>query len=1057
MLQSLVAWSLKHRVAVIALAVILLVVGVHATTKARLDVFPEFAPPIVVIQTECPGLAPSDVEQLVTIPIESAVNGVPRLAKLRSQSVQGLSVVTATFLDAADVYRAHQLVNQRLGELSGQLPAGVKAPRVAPLTSSTGRLLSVGFTSDKLSALDLRDRVQWLIRPRLLIKGVAQITILGGGVRQYQVQVDPEKLAARQLTMTDIIDAVKQASGIRGAGFLENDPQRINLRTEGQTLKIEELGESLIPASAAAPVRLKEVAEIMEGPEPKFGDAQIDGTPGVVLTAYRQLEADTLEVTERLEAEMEKLRPILERQGITYHARLFRQADFIEHAVGNVAHSLWVGAALVAAVLLLFLFNLRTAFISLTAIPLSLLGAVIVLWIFDIGLNTLTLGGLAIAIGEVVDDAIIDVENILRRLRENSAAAEPRPAFDVVLAASLEVRGAVVYATFVVVLVFVPIFFLSGLQGRLFAPLGLAYVLAVLTSLVVALIVTPALALVLLPSAGKTHEPPLLSWLQAGYDRLLRFMDAVWYLGLFAMIGLLAWAVFALSQFGGALLPELKETHFVIHARGLPGTSLRESMAMGKILTKKLREEKAVRHVTQLAGRAELGEDTWGVEYSEIEVPLDRERAQDIRATEKWLKETATQTPGVSTEVFTFLSERIKELLAGTPAALSISVQGESLQEIDRVTKEIESILMAIKGRANVRIETQTGAPEIEVRIRAQDALRHRFTRVQILDAVQTAFQGAEVGQVYNGPRTIDLRVLLDANHRRDLDSVRKLLLTGPAPPGLHGVKGVGGEAGAEPTRIPLHKVADVNYSPDGRFLIAHEGGIRRQNVTCNVQKRDIVSFVAEVEEKLDALKRRPTFPEGVFFTLTGEHEARATAQRELFFWAALAGVGVFLLLWFAYGSLGRVLLILVNLPFALVGGVLAVWLTNGILDVGSLIGFVTLFGITTRNSMMMVSHWQHLHDEEKVPWSAELIFRGARERLAPVLMTALVTGLGLLPIAWGSGEAGREIEGPMAWVILGGLATSTVLNLILLPILYRHLTVNELAPILHKPTTASG
>jgi CzcA family heavy metal efflux pump len=1044
MLQSLVAWSLKHRLAVIALAVILLVVGVHAATKSRLDVFPEFAPPIVVVQTECPGLAPSDVEQLVTIPIESAVNGVPRLAKLRSQSVQGLSVVTATFLDGADVYRAHQMVNQRLGELSGQLPAGVKAPRLAPLTSSTGRLLSVGFTSDKLSALDLRDKVQWLIRPRLLIKGVAQITILGGGVRQYQVHVDPEKLAARQLTMTDVIDAVKQASGIRGAGFLEleNDPQRINLRTEGQALKIDELGESLIPASATAPVRLKEVAEIIEGPEPKFGDAQIDGTPGVVLTAYRQLEADTLEVTDRLEAEMEKLRPILERQGIKYHPRLFRQADFIEHAVGNVAHSLWIGAALVAAVLFLFLFNLRTAFISLTAIPLSLLGAIIVLDRLGVTLNTITLGGLAIALGSVVDDAIIDVENILRRLRENSAAAEPRPAFDVVLAASLEVRGAVVYATFVVVLVFVPIFFLSGLQGRLFAPLGLAYVLAVLTSLVVALIVTPALALVLLPSAGKTHEPPLLSWLQAGYDRLLRFMDAVWYLGLFAMIGLLAWAVFALSQFGGALLPELKETHFVIHARGLPGTSLRESMAMGKTLTKKLREEAAVRHVTQLAGRAELGEDTWGVEYSEIEVPLDRERAHDIRATEKWLKETAAQTPGVSTEVFTFLSERIKELLAGTPAALSISVQGESLQEIDRTTKDIASVLNAIKGRANVRIETQTGAPEIEVRIRAQDARRHRFTRVQILDAVQTAFQGAEVGQVYDGPRTIDLRVLLDANRRRDLDSVKNLWLTGPAPPTFPGAKA--GDGGAEPTRIPLHKVADVNYSPDGRFLIAHEGGIRRQNVTCNVQKRDIVSFVAEVEEKLDALKRRPTFPEGVFFTLTGEHEARATAQRELFFWAALAGVGIFLLLWFAYGSVGRVLLILANLPFALVGGVLAVWLTSGILDVGSLIGFVTLFGITTRNSMMMVSHWQHLHDDEKVPWSAELIFRGARERLAPVLMTALVTGLGLLPIAWGSGEAGREIEGPMAWVILGGLATSTLLNLILLPILYRHLTVRE-------------
>jgi Cu/Ag efflux pump CusA len=1054
MLQSLVAWSLKHRFLVIVLAAILLVVGIHASRKARLDVFPEFAPPQVIIQTECPGLAPLDVEQLVTIPLETSVNGVPRLAKLRSQSVQGLSVITAIFLDGTDIYRARQQVAERLSELAGQLPAGVKTPRVAPLTSSTGRLLSVGFTSDKLSLLDLRDKVQWLIRPRLLIPGVAQITVMGGEVRQYQVHVNPETLAARQLTMTDVLDAVRQSSGIRGAGFVENDNQRINLRSEGQVLKIDELGEAVVTTVAGSPVRLRDVAQVVEGPEPKFGDALIDGQPGVVLTVYRQLEADTLDVTDRLEAELEKLRPVLEPR-ITYHPRLFRQADFIEHAVGNVAHSLWIGAALVAAVLFLFLFNLRTAFISLTAIPLSLLGAVIVLWAFGIGLNTLTLGGLAIAIGEVVDDAIIDVENIFRRLREHLAAIKapsppaplpegeggkaeaPSPlaplpggegrksVFDVVLAASLEVRGAVVYATFVVVLVFVPIFFMSGLQGRLFAPLGLAYVLAVLTSLVVALLVTPALSLVLLPSAGTTHEPPFLRWLQAGYDRLLRGMDRVWLAGVLGMAVLLAVSVIALTQFGHAFLPELKETHFIIHARGLPGTSLPQSLAMGKTLTEKLRADDAVKHVTQLAGRAELGEDTWGVEYSEIEVPLNLERGADIRKKEQWLKETAAKTPGVSTEVFTFLSERIKELLAGTPAALAIQVHGESLESIDRTAADIASILNSVEGRVNVRVEAQTGAPEMVVRIRARDAARHGLSRVQILDAVQTAFQGAEVSQVYHGPRTIDLRVLLRAESRRDLESIKNLWLTARPL-----------EKNAEPTRVPLHKVADV-FRSDGRFLIAHEGGLRRQQVTCNVDKRDIGSFVAEVERKLADVP----LPDGVFFTMTGEHEARATAQRELFFWAGIVLVGVILLLWFAYGSLGRVLLILVNLPFALVGGVLAVWLTSSVLDVGSLIGFVTLFGITTRNSMMMVSHWQHLHDEEGVPWGAELIFRGARERLAPVLMTALVTGLGLLPIAWGSGEAGREIEGPMAWVILGGLATSAVLNLLLLPVLYRRLT----------------
>jgi CzcA family heavy metal efflux pump len=1022
MLQVLVAWALKNRGVVLVLSAVVLALGVQAALNARLDVFPEFAPPMAMIQTECPGLAPLDVEQLVTNPIETAVAGVPRLAKLRSQSIQGLSVVTAIFQDGADVLRARQHISERLGELAGQLPAGVRSPRLAPLTASTGRLLSVGFTSDKLSLLELRDQVRWLIRPRLLVPGVAQVTIMGGEVRQYQVHVNAEALAARQLTMTDVLDGARQASGVRGAGFHENDQQRVNLRTEGQALTVAELGETAITNLMGSPVRLRDIAQVIEGPEPKFGDAQIDGTLGVVLTAYRQLEADTLATTKRLESELDKLKPVLERQGIAYHARLFRQADFIEHAVGNVMDSLWLGALLVTVILFLFLLNLRTAFISFVAIPLSLLSAVGVLWAFGVGLNTLTLGGLAIAIGEVVDDAIIDVENIYRRLRENSRAGSPRAVFDVVLAASLEVRGAVVYATFVVALVFVPVFFLSGLQGRLFAPLGLAYVLAVLASLVVALIVTPALSLVLLPRAGAGHEPPLGRWLSAGYERLLRWLDRFWLGGVAAMTALLVLAVMALIEFGGAFLPELRETHFVIHARGLPGTSLRESLAMGAGLTSRLREDEAMRHVTQLAGRAELGEDTWGVEYSEIEVPLDPVRARDLGAAEKRLKEIAGQTPGFSTEVFTFLSERIKELLSGTPAALAIHVYGEGLDDLERAGQSIAAVVNSVEGRTNVRVEAQTGATEFVVRVRGPDAARYGLRRVQVLDAVQTAFQGTEVGQVYRGPRTIDVRVLLDAASRRDPLALAGLWLTAPAA-----------DKSGEPLRIPLQQVADIDHRGDGRILIAHEGGLRRQLVTANVQNRDISSFVAEVQNKL----AQTPLPAGAFYTLSGEQEALAAARRELFFSSGLAALGIVLLLWLAYGSFGRVLLILVNLPFALVGGVLAVWLTSGLLDIGSLIGFVTLFGITTRNSMMLVSHWRHLHEEEGLPWGRDLIFRGSRERLVPVLMTALVTGLGLLPIALGSGEAGREIEGPMAWVILGGLASSTVLNLVLLPVLY--------------------
>jgi CzcA family heavy metal efflux pump len=1025
MLQALVSWSLRYRVVVVVLAALSLVVGVYAAARARLDVFPEFAPPLVVVQTECPGLSPGEVEQLVTLPLETTLNGIPRLALMRSQSIQGLSVITAIFRDGTDVYRARQQVTERLAELSGQFPAGVKAPRMAPLTSSTGRMLAIGFTSARLSLLDLRDRAQWVVRPLLLkTAGVAQVTIFGGEVRQYQVLLKPDALAARQLGLTDVLDSVRQASGVRGAGFLENDRQRINVRSEGQVNSAYELGETLLATSAGPPVRLRDVADVVEGPEPKFGDALIDGTPGVVLIAYRQLDADTLDVTRRLEKVMDDLRPVLERQGITYHPALFRQAEFIEHAVGNVTHSLLIGALLVAAVLFVFLFDLRTALISLTAIPLSLLTAVGVLWALDVGLNTLTLGGLAIAVGEVVDDAIIDVENIFRRLRENARLAQPRPALGVVLAASLEVRGAVVYATFVVVLVFVPVFFLSGLQGRLFAPLGYAYVLAVLASLGVALVVTPALALLLLPRRHAEHEPALLHGLQSIYEHGLRGLDRYWRSALVLMAGLLAVSGIGLSRFGGAFLPELRESHFIIHARGLPGTSLQASLAMGQQLTTKLRDNPLVRSVSQHAGRAELGEDTWGVEYSEIEVPLKAEAAADLKAAQEELRAAGRQVPGYSFEVFTFLAERIKELLIGTPAAVAVKIHGESLDDLDHSAQDVAAVLNSVAGRADVRVEAQTGVPEVVVRVRGPDAARFGLRRVQVLEAVQAALQGAEVGQVYYGPRTVDMRVLLEPSARRDPEAIGEMWLTLPA---------ASKEAAEGGKRIRLRQVADVFLS-DGRFMIAHEGGMRRQQVTCNVRGRDVTSFMEEVEGRLRQLQ----LPEGVFYSLAGEHEARATARRELLFWSALAGAAIVLLLWLAYGSLGRVLLILVNLPFALVGGVLAVWATGGLLDIGSLIGFVTLFGITTRNSMMMVSHWQHLHEVDGLPWGPELIFRGARERLAPVLMTALVTGLGLLPIALGSGEAGREIEGPMAWVILGGLATSTLLNLFFLPLLYR-------------------
>jgi CzcA family heavy metal efflux pump len=1015
MLQAVVGWSIRQRFVVVVLAAAMLVAGFYALQNAALDVFPEFTPPQVVIQTEAPGLSAGEVEQLVTIPIETAVNGLPRLEVSRSQSIQGLSVLTVIFGSGTDIYRARQMVAERLSELSGKLPEGVKAPRLAPLTTATGRLLTVGFTSETLTPMELRDRIQWQLRPRLLaVEGVAQVTIYGGEVRQFQIQVNPDYLAAHNLTLTDVLDAARQATGIRGAGFIDNASQRLTLRVEGQVRSAADLGEAVITTVSGTPVRLQDVAVVAEGPEAKFGDATINGQPGVLLVVYRQFEGDSFAITRRVEAELELLRPDLEREGIEYHPALFRQANFIEMAVGSVTQALLIGAALVVVVLFFFLFNWRTAFISLTAIPLSLTGAILILWTCGISLNTLTLGGLAIAIGEVVDDAIIDVENIFRRLRENARLAQPRSTASVVLEASLEVRSAVVFATFMVVLVFVPVFFLSGLQGRLFAPLGYAYALSVLVSLAVALTVTPALSMVLLSGRQEARDSPPVRWLQFGYEQLLHRLDREMPLVLTVLGIFLAASAWAMSRFGGEFLPELKENHFIIHMRGLPGTSLEQSLTSGNQVTKALQKNPGIRSVAQQAGRAELGEDTQGVEYNELEVDLTRLDGEELEQCERFLRTTVADRAGYSFEVLPFLTERIQETLSGYTAAMAVKVYGDDFEALDRVAADIADVVDDIPGNADVRVEAQTGSPELVIRIRPRDAARYGLHTLAILDAVHAAYQGAEVAQVYDRNRIIDINVLLEAAARSNPQQVANLWLTTPAG------------------RLQLKQVADVFLS-DGRFLIAHENGLRRQAVTCNVRGRDLQSFAAEVERRIGAMH----LPPGVAVAVTGEHEARRTTQRELLLLGSAAGLGILLLLGMALRSLRALLLVLVNLPFALIGGIAAVYLAGGVLDVGALIGFVTLFGITVRNGLMMVSHWQHLHDVEGMPWGTALVLRGAKERLAPVLMTALVTGLGLLPIAIGAGEAGKEVEGPMALVILGGLMTSTGLNLLVLPMLY--------------------
>ena len=1014
---ALVRFAIRFRGIVVALACVLVAYGVYALGRAKYDVFPEFAPPQVSIQTEAVGLTPEQVEILVTRPIENAISGVPGVRTLRSTSIQGLSVVTVFFDPSSDIYRDRQVVAERLAAATQQLPQGLQPPIMTPLTSSTSRMLVVGLTSETRSLMDLRTAADWTVRLRLLaVPGVASVTVFGGDKRSIQIQVHPDELIRYNLTLNDVLTAARRSTGVRGAGFVDTRNQRIVFQTEGQSLKPDDISRTVLLSRGAASVTLGNVADVVEAPEPPIGGAQVEGSRGVILNVAEQYAADTLKVTENVEAAIEELRPSLQADGISIHADLFRPANFIITATSNVRDSLILGGMLVIVVLFLFLFDLRTAAISCTAIPLSLLTATIVLERLGASLDTMTLGGLAIAIGVVVDDAVIDVENIVRRLRENTRLPRPRPFARVVLDATLEVRGAVVYATFAVILVVLPVMTLSGTAGRLFAPLGLAYTTAVLASLVVALTLTPALSMMLLPGRVPTQDPPLVRWTRAGYVALLRrLMERPRTLIAAAVVLTIAGCA-ALPFLGGGFIPELKEGHFVVHMSAVPGTSIDESLRVGANIAAALRELPQVRSVAQRAGRAEESEDTWGPHYSELEVDLkpglsgeDAEKAQaDIRR-------TFAGFLGVSAAVMTFLTERIEETLSGYTAAVVVNIFGNDLDLLDHKAQEIARALGDIPGATDVQVQSPPGLPQLTISLRKPDLERWGFDAVEVLELIRAAYQGDTVGQTYEGNQVFNVITILDAASRDNITKVGDLPLRSP-----------GG------AYVPLKQIADV-YQTSGRYQVLHEGARRVQTVTANVTGTDLISFVQAAKAGIGS---KVQLPAGTYIQFAGAAEAQSRSQRDLTVNSLIAIVGIVLLLSIVTRNWRNLLLVLANLPFALVGGVLALFATGGQLTLGGMVGFVTLFGITLRNSILMIAHYEHLVEVEGRQWGLSAAIVGAADRLTPILMTSIVTGLGILPLAIGMNDPGREIQGPMAIVILGGLLTSMALNLLVLPTL---------------------
>ena len=1016
---ALIAFAVRRPGIIMALALALAFYGLVALQSAKYDVFPEFAPPTVTVQTEAPGLNPEQVEVLVTQAVEVAISGLPRLATMRSNSIQGLSVVAVTFEANVDILQARQLVNERIAAIAAELPQGVAPPAMTALTSSTSTALLIGLTSSSRSLMDVRTIADWRVRLRLLAApGVGEILIYGGDIRSIRIQVRPQDLIRFRIGLEDVVAAGRKATGVRGAGFVDTTNQRITLQTEGQSLTPEAVARTVLINEGGASVTIGDVADVVNAPEPAISAGAIDGKRGVLMMIGAQYGANTLEVTANIEAALAELRPGLERDGIELRADLFRPADFIAQATGNVLQALALGGVLVVVVLLIFLFDWRTALISATAIPLSLIGAVLVLEAFGQSLNTMTLGGLAIAIGEVVDDAVIGVENVMRRLRENRRLATPKPEMGVVLDAIMEVRVSVAYATFAVLLVFLPVIALTGVPGRLFGPLALAYILAVLVSLVVALTVTPAMARLLLVKRKTlpSREPPVTRGARSVYVGALKRFDRFPRLVIGTSVVIMLAGAALTPFFGGAFLPELKEGQLILHTALAPGTSLEETLRFGERITAGLKAVEGVRAVAQQSGRAEAGYDLGGTHESEIYIALKRglDGEQQEKA-EADIRQLMATTPGASFSLKTFLTERIEEVVSGFTAPVVVSVYGSDLDKIEAAARDVAREVAEVRGAVDVQLKSSAGLPQVNVTLRPNDLRHWGLDSIQVLEAVRTAYQGDVVGQTYEGNAVFNVVVELDRPTRTRITALKDLPLKTQSG-----------------TFIRLAHVADV-YETPGRYAVGHIGAQRVRVVTANVEDRDIASFTAAVKRKIE---REVKLPSGVYVGLGGAAEAQSKATRDLLLYSGLAGLGIVLLLAIVTGSFANLVLVLANIPFAFVGGVIAVAATGAVMSLGSIVGFVTLFGISLRNTIMLIAHYEHLVIVEKRTWDASAAIDGAADRLVPILMTSLVTGLGLLPLALGAGEPGREIEGPMAQVILGGLASSTILNLLLLPML---------------------
>jgi len=1043
-LSSIIRFALHNRLILLAGAVLIAAYGLFTAAQLPTDVLPDLNRPTVTIFAEAAGLAPEEVETQVTFHLETALNGAPGVERVRSVSGLGLSIVFVEFGWNTEIRYDRQIVQERLNQVGEKLPPGV-TPVMGPITSIMGEIMLLGLRSESLSPMEVRTLADWVIRPGLLaVAGIGQITVMGGQVKQFQVLADPEKLRRFDLTLSDLKNALEKANENSGGGFIVAGSQEFVVRNLGRVSSASDIGSSLVATKvsegAIRPVYVRDVAAVREGPAPiKRGEGSMNAAPAVIMAIQKQPGVDTRDLSGRLDQALEQMRASLPKD-LVINSGLFRQSHFIQSAIDNVTEALQEGAILVAIILALFLLNVRTTIISLTAMPLSLLVTALVFKLSGQTINTMTLGGIAVAIGELVDDSIVDVENVFRRLRENRHASKPRPALSVVFDASMEVRTSIVFGTFIVLLVFVPLFALSGIEGRIFRPLATAYIVSILASLLVSLTITPAMCLYLLPNMKRMADEKDGAVLRGCKWMARKVYDLTlprpWMMAGFGL-ALVAIGVFLMLRLGREFLPAFNEGTATINVMAEPGISLTESDRLGKKAEQLILSVPEVKSTGRRTGRAEQDEHAEGVHYSEIDVDFwteeEASQSKEITAHGRKPPEVIRDKPvvlaelrdkletlsGVSVALGQPISHRIDHLLSGVRAQIVVKITGQDLNTLRNLSEQAQAAMNGIPGVVDLQVEKQVLIPQVRIRVKREEAARVGFQPAELVRTLETALKGTVISQVLDGLKSYDLILMLDESIRNDIRKLNDVRIMSPT--------------GAV---VLLSDVAGITETP-GPNQINRENVQRRMVVSANVQGRDLGSTVDEIKASLAMDLPPAKVPPGYGLSIGGQFEAQQSATRRILILGAMSLIAMFALLYSHFRSTEIVIQIMLNIPFAFIGSTVALWLAGQTFSVASLVGFVSLCGIAARNGIMMISHYLHLMTHEGMPFGREMVIRGSQERVAPVLMTALTTWLGLIPLILAAGQPGKEILYPVGLVVVGGMVTTTLLDFFITPTVF--------------------